>query len=531
MDMKVGTANRSGQRDGSDGGFSDVLGTVKKDTGGRQGMSAQGSGVRGGKDLRQEFRFTEKSTSRPAGKISGEMRGQPGKGSAFDSAEPADVQAAEDLLQKAAELVTQTVRETGGKPDKSEAAEMLAQALGTLKDGEETAELPEDVLIDARMQVLASISEGTAEGTAAVAAAADDMQISDIAAGTEETPVLNVQTEAPAEIIVNEETGNGAEFAAALAEEMPAEPEYIEPEFDEGLKAFVGDSVQKLADGKLSVEAAAADFEAAASAAEPEEAPDMSEMTVTETVKMLADLIEEVKDELGISEISVRHVYGDGEETPTMAEGSQAELSNRMFRTDRTGELDHILNGTRADMVTEDGKKPDTDTETYDAVHMAAELMGSRTETDIPVEDEPMFPEAAEVRPPEVQTAEQILDRIQNMQDDHTEFTMVLNPESLGRITVKIAAAGERISVEITADDPKTGAMLAARNEGLQNMLRESGVQLEKCQIVSEHEDAQFNQQSYDGSSKNPYGRNDDEDKKPDDSDGGESFYDLLQSI
>lgn len=531
MDMKVGTANRSGQRDGSDGGFSDVLGTVKKDTGGRQGMSAQGSGVRGGKDLRQEFRFTEKSTSRPAGKISGEMRGQPGKGSAFDSAEPADVQAAEDLLQKAAELVTQTVRETGGKPDKSEAAEMLAQALGTLKDGEETAELPEDVLIDAMMQVLASISEGTAEGTAAVAAAADDMQISDIAAGTEETPVLNVQTEAPAEIIVNEETGNGAEFAAALAEEMPAEPEYIEPEFDEGLKAFVGDSVQKLADGKLSVEAAAADFEAAASAAEPEEAPDMSEMTVTETVKMLADLIEEVKDELGISEISVRHVYGDGEETPTMAEGSQAELSNRMFRTDRTGELDHILNGTRADMVTEDGKKPDTDTETYDAVHMAAELMGSRTETDIPVEDEPMFPEAAEVRPPEVQTAEQILDRIQNMQDDHTEFTMVLNPESLGRITVKIAAAGERISVEITADDPKTGAMLAARNEGLQNMLRDSGVQLEKCQIVSEHEDTQFNQQSYDGSSKNPYGRNDDEDKKPDDSDGGESFYDLLQSI
>jgi flagellar hook-length control protein FliK len=107
---------------------------------------------------------------------------------------------------------------------------------------------------------------------------------------------------------------------------------------------------------------------------------------------------------------------------------------------------------------------------------------------------------------------------------------MVLHPESLGRITVKIAAAGERISVEITADAPRTGAMLAARNEGLQSMLRDSGVQLEKCQIVSEHEDTQFNEQSYDGSSKNPYGRQDDDGKKQDDNDG-ESFYDLLQSI
>ncbi len=529
MDMKVGTANRSGQREQGDGGFSDVLGTVKKDTGSRQGMSAQGSGVRGGKDLRQEFRFTEKSTSRPAEKISGEMRGQQEKSSTFDSAEPADVQAAEDLLRKAAELVTQTVRETGEKPDKAEAAEMLSQALETLKDSEDITELPEDVLIDAIMQVLAAISDGSAEGAAVAAAAADDMQISDIAPGTEE-PVVVTTEPGQAELTVTADAESGAEFAAVLAEEMPEEPEYIEPEFDEGLKAFVGESVQKLADGKLSVEAAAADFEAVSAAAEPEEAPDMSSLTVTETVKMLADLIDEVKDELGISDISVRHVYGNGEETPTMAEGSQAELSNRMFRTDRTGELDHILNGTRADMVTEDGNKPETDTETYDAVHMAAELMGSRTETDIPVENEPMFPETAEVRPPEVQTAEQILDRIQSMQDDHTEFTMVLNPESLGRITVKIAAAGERISVEITADDPRTGAMLAARNEGLQSMLRDSGVQLEKCQIVSEHEDTQFNEQSYDGSSKNPYGRQDDDGKKQDDNDG-ESFYDLLQSI
>ncbi|MCR4779957.1 MAG: flagellar hook-length control protein FliK [Ruminiclostridium sp.] len=566
MDMKVGTANRGGQRGDADNGFSDVLGSVRKDGGGqepgRRGGEAvgrrssnaagrPGGEVTGTRETGRKFTFTEKAGGRPAGSISDDMRGQPGmSGSPAGGAEQFDAAAADELLTKAAELVTQTVRETGEKPDRTEAAEMLSEALKTLKSGDEEARVPEDALIDAVIQVLAAVSDSAAEGAAAAGTVTDDMRISDIAD-------LPVDEAAAAVGEAASEIADGTE-AAVTGEEAPeTEPEHTAGETfakavqtltdepadggeifrqtaeqsfeDDGLKAFVGESVQKLADGKLSVEAAAVDFETAA-AAESEEAPDLSEMTVTETVKLLADLIEEVKDELGITEISARHVYGGNETAATMAEGSHAELSNRMFRTDRTGELDHILNGTRADLVAGDGKKPETETETYDAVHMAAELVGSRTETDIPVENEPMFPEAAEVRPPEVQTAEQILDRISTMQDDHTEFTMVLNPESLGRITVKIAAAGERISVEITADDPRTGAMLAARNEGLQNMLRDSGVQLEKCQIVSEHEDTQFNEQSYDGSSKNPYGRQDGENKKPDDDDG-ENFYDLLQSI
>lgn len=534
MDVKVGTANRANKQDGVDNGFSDVLGNVKKDGGSSRSLNGQKSGVSKGREFGKEFGFTRQADNRPAGRISDDMRGQPGtSGSSFkDSVSPADAEKIEDLLNKAAELVTEAVRETGETPDKAEAAEMLAEAVEELTDGKlaDSAEIPDDAMINAIMQVLAAISGGTAEdGSVVVEQPADDViEVADVTNG-----------EAAAMLADMQETGltasdggqtaaesGGEEFAALMTDSNEV---MSEPGYEADLKAFVGDSVQKLADGRLSVEAAAAEFGELEVSESSGQAPELSDLTVSETVKMLADLIEEVKDELGITEIGVRQVYGGEGEESALPDGGQAELSNRMFRTDRTGELDHILNGTRFDVSAEDDDKPET--ETYDAVHMAAELMSDRTDTDIPVDDGPMFP-TGDVRPPEVQTAEQILDRIQSMQDDHTEFTMVLNPESLGRITVKIAAAGERISVEITADDPRTGAMLAARSDGLQNMLRDNGVQLEKCQIVSEHEDTQFNEQSYDGSSKNPYGRSDDDEKKQDgdDSEGG-SFYDLLQSI
>ena len=106
---------------------------------------------------------------------------------------------------------------------------------------------------------------------------------------------------------------------------------------------------------------------------------------------------------------------------------------------------------------------------------------------------------------------------------------MVLNPESLGRITVKLVTSGERVAVQITAENPDTGKLLEARTENLTAMLRENGVELERCQVVSEGENAGLMQDSYEGSSKNPYSRQ--EEKGQDENDEEESFFDLLQSI
>ena len=92
-----------------------------------------------------------------------------------------------------------------------------------------------------------------------------------------------------------------------------------------------------------------------------------------------------------------------------------------------------------------------------------------------------------------------------SLQNGETEFTMVLNPESLGRITVKLVTSGERVAVQITAENPETRQLLEARGENLQTVLKNGGVELERYQVVTDREEAQLMQDSYEGSSKNPY--------------------------
>lgn len=92
--------------------------------------------------------------------------------------------------------------------------------------------------------------------------------------------------------------------------------------------------------------------------------------------------------------------------------------------------------------------------------------------------------------------------------DGETTLMMTLNPESLGRISVKLVENAGRISVTVTAESKETAAILASRAESVQESMRDSGTQLEKYQVVyGAEQDGRAEQQNYDGSSKNPYVR------------------------
>lgn len=130
--------------------------------------------------------------------------------------------------------------------------------------------------------------------------------------------------------------------------------------------------------------------------------------------------------------------------------------------------------------------------------------------------------------PPEQQLAEEILSKTDTLNGGRTEFTMELNPETLGKITVKLVSAHGRVEVSISAENEETGRLLQSRGENIGNALRESGIELERYQVVSEREDAQLMQDSYDGSSKNPYGRDDEENSE--NQDDGE-FLELLSQL
>ena len=108
-----------------------------------------------------------------------------------------------------------------------------------------------------------------------------------------------------------------------------------------------------------------------------------------------------------------------------------------------------------------------------------------------------------------------------------TTFVMTLNPETLGKVTVKLVEEAGKISVTVTAHSKHTAEILSGRFDNLQTAMKENGTQLEKYQVVYEPEqNERSGQQSFDGSSKNPYVKQDEEE-----SEGDGEFAELLQQV
>lgn len=136
-----------------------------------------------------------------------------------------------------------------------------------------------------------------------------------------------------------------------------------------------------------------------------------------------------------------------------------------------------------------------------------------------------------EVRPSDIidQTAK-LVEKAVTENDDRTEYSLVLNPEELGKITVKLTKAADgAISVTIAAENAKTQRIIEQNSELMQSNLRSNGVNLESWQTVGERQQETL-AQDYNGSSKNPYYRNDDEtaEENPDDK---SSFAEIIASM
>lgn len=135
-----------------------------------------------------------------------------------------------------------------------------------------------------------------------------------------------------------------------------------------------------------------------------------------------------------------------------------------------------------------------------------------------------------EVRPSEiVKQAAKLVEKAITENDDKTEYSLVLNPEELGKITVKLTKAADgAISVTIAAENAKTQRILEQNSSLMQDNLRSNGVNLESWQTVNERQQETL-AQDYNGSSKNPYYRNDDGSQEENSDD--KSFADIIASM
>ena len=184
-------------------------------------------------------------------------------------------------------------------------------------------------------------------------------------------------------------------------------------------------------------------------------------------------------------------------------------------------------------------------TQELNSILQPEEQLPERRTEDTPVQNvQPVFVQQTEVRetreildepaqvreiPPERQISEEILSKTETLSGGRTEFTMELNPESLGKITVRLVSTQGRVEVSISAENESTRQLLQSRGENIETALRENGVELERYQVISERDSAQLMQDSYEGSSKNPYSRGEQQQETEDSDDG--DFLELLRQL
>ncbi len=258
--------------------------------------------------------------------------------------------------------------------------------------------------------------------------------------------------------------------------------------------------------------------------------PQTAPQTEADYESLLNDLLNEARKDLGLTKAELKTVPKQTAEAIPEAEipaEPKADVQSAilpMKHKDGTNELNSIL-GTAEE--TADVPEAKQEFKPATAVNGAEiNLAGNPTQHTEAITTEAEI--TVEAPLPEQQLTDEILSKPETLNGGRTEFTMELNPENLGKITVRLISEEGRIDVSVTADKESTRQLLEARAENIGTALKNSGVELERYQVVTNREDAQLSQETYDGSSKNPYGR---DDENRNEEEHGDEFLEILQQI
>ena len=301
-------------------------------------------------------------------------------------------------------------------------------------------------------------------------------------------------------------------------------------------------------------------------AVESDVAPVISEqMSAIPTVNETQNVVSQA-----VSENTEQVVAISGEEksdNTQMRFGEQAQKTEKSAETVKTEEFDNVIesftvnkkaNVPTAETVNTAETKTVNVTSTANRVQNAseelemlknakfakvkdsdtAEVVSKPTETANPLmSDQPIVFTRTDgteisVKPSDIiEQATKLIEKAVEETKEQSEYSLVLNPEELGRITVKlIKAADGAVSVTIAAENAHTQRVLEQHSELMQNNLRSNGMNLASWQTVDESRQEAY-AQDYNGSSKNPYLRRENAQQNNDDDNGGKSFADIIASM
>lgn len=320
---------------------------------------------------------------------------------------------------------------------------------------------------------------------------------------TQEQPIQAVQTEQPAEV----QTETVAEVFPQVVQEEAQPVQTEQPR------------AQRPAEN--TEQTAPVQTEAAPQAVQPEsESASQQDSSGTELPAQTQAVQQPTSEEpqrSDITEFTVRTAEPKPQQTESAEPQQEApvftEHSQRSRVVSKSDELE-MIKGTA------DNTKTDT-----------AQVQPQTTQAEAPV----VFTRAdggeIQVRPAEVvkQVADRLIERASDLKEGETEYTVTLEPQDLGRITVRmVKTADGAVSVSIAAENSKTLRIIEENGAHIQDSLKQNGVQLENWQTVSESRQ-DMHAEDYQSSSKNPYQEHE-SDKQEDDSDD-KSFAEIIASM
>lgn len=470
-----------------------------------------------------------------------------------------------DILTEVRSAAPQTAENTVNQPSYDAARDYQADAVSA-QETEITAEIEETVMTELKNTVISMVSKakvGNAEENDRIISALLDI-LKKMNDDSEEDPVMNLIMELLAsmtgdtadsdmftlnlnvsEITRTETTeitailGTETAVEAASADaykapdvqpQTPVSETGIQPEQTAEFAQMVGNVADAMAEMPVQTADAQQTAETPAQTAQPvqtveaQQEPDYN--------GLLKDILSAAREELGLTKAELTAKPAQApvttQEAPAQTDvqpAAQQTAFNMVFnRKDGTDELNSILGlNTEETAAQDDGQEIKAVDAAQDNSAVFAGNVPQKTE---------VVTADAEVRVeaplPEQQIADEILTKPEVFEGGRTEFTMELNPESLGRITVRLVSTEGRVEVNISAENDATRQLLESRAENIGQALRSNGVELERYQVVSGQEEATLMQESYDGSSRNPYGRNDEEQPQEE---SDEDFLEILQQL
>lgn len=440
-----------------------------------------------------------------------------------EAEEPQKLEKYEETVETKAIVETAEIVDTKVTVETEESMETVETVDNAVRV--ENAERPVELTVDnvAKTETVVSEAVTVEESPRAVKAQQDKpekvqtVKPEDSKESAEQTFVKE-STEAPAEIT--------AQVAETVTLKQDAEPTVVKAETKQSVIEAVSEESRTPTEVSYSVKGAAKaqtesengstdtagsekSFEVFRGAAEKGEISAPEVRTVTREVPVKAEQTEE-KPEL-VQPVQTARVE-QSEEQP------RTQRTEDSRTTSVTEELEMLKNAKNKSAQTQE--KPAVSTESPLTANAPITLTRANGER-------------VEVRPSEIieQATAKLVETAQTMKEQEaTEYSLVLNPEELGRIVVKLVKAADgAVSVSIAAENTRTQRILEQHSAAMQENLRDSGVKLEGWQMVRESEQETY-AQDYNGSSKNPYYREEDHSHSESESEET-SFADLIASM